>query len=671
MKWATARPAASVLVLLAGVTACASNTAGGGPVLTVAGSAAGRFDSNVRRAPEADPAYGGGGEVLLRAANGVQAPTLQLEYAAGVRHSAPEDPSDGTGHRLNALAGVPVSQWLRLDALFRASHGGVDEDLSPTDEITAVGRLELQVTGATRVRGYAAHRWREVPAATEPALGRYGGVQLRQRFGRSTTLLVDGRYEDYRPPDATRSWERAGLTLGVGQTVFRNTALELEVRGRERTYPGRTLQLGDDVATRRDEDLRYGLALVYDNGGGTELRLEVERDRRHSNDVLRGYSADRVSLVLRRRAFALGGRREPPHIDERAGSDAIRATFPEAAPLSARTLNGVVVAGTGVCAVAEAGALCWPALADGSRPVVLQGRWRRVSAATGRACGLDDSGTVYCWGWSRDARQSGSAAFTPPVALRSEARFVDLAVGPFHACALTAEGTAFCWGDNGDGQLGNGLAIPAPAPVAVLGDARFRAISAGERHTCALDHAGAVHCWGANESGQAGAGALRRTLRPKLVEGGRTFSALSAGTRHTCALTEDGRAWCWGENGRGQAGVAGGGVIVDGGVPVSSDARFVAIAAGWAHTCALDETGRAWCWGANRHGQLGTSGTDEEPHPRPVPVAGERQFASLSASFRTCALDDQQNVFCWGGSGQHPAADLAAARPRRLSTRLR
>lgn len=658
-----------ILTLLCGSAGCASTSAGTSPVLTVAASASGRFDSNVRRAPEGDAAYGGGGELLLRAANGVQAPTLQLEYAAGLRRSAPEDPGDGAGHRLNALAATSISSWLRLVAVGRASRGGVDEDLSPTDELTTVGRMELQPAAGTRVRAYAAHRWREVADVAAPALGRYGGIELRQRFGRSTTLIVDGRYEEFEPPDASRSWQRTGLAIGIGQSVFANTALELGVRGRERTYPDRTVEVGDDVVARRDEDLRFGLALVYDNRSGTELRLEVERDRRRSNDVRRAYDANRVNFVIRRRAFAIGGRREPPRIDESAAYDAIRAAFPDAAP-SARTISGVVVAGTGVCAVAEAGALCWPAVADGSRPVVLEGQWRRVSAAAGRACGLDDTGAVHCWSWHRDAQPPGSApAVTAPVPLRTEARFVDVAVGPLHACALTGAGAAFCWGDNGEGQLGNGLAIPAHEPVAVVGDVRFRAISAGERHTCGLDIQGAAHCWGANESGQAGAGSLPRSLRPRPMDG-RTFTAISTGTRHTCALSADGRVWCWGENGKGQAGVAGGG-IATGAAPVTADVPFVAVSAGWAHTCALDGAGRAWCWGANRHGQLGRSGTDEEPHPRPVPVAGERAFAGLSASFRTCAVDDRDDIFCWGGYGQHPAADLAAARPRRLSTRQR
>jgi hypothetical protein len=666
---ATMRRVACTALALCFIAGCAS-TQSGGPVLTVAGTASGRFDSNVQREPTARSAYGAGGEMLVRAANGVRAPTLQLEYATGMRHSEPKDPGDGVGHRLNVLAGAPLSSWLRMDALLRASRGGVDEDLSPANEIAAVGRIDFQLAQLTRLRGYGAHKWREVAGSPDPALGRYGGLEVRQRFGRSTTLLVDARYEELEPPDATRSWERISLALGVGQSIFRNTAFELELRGRERTYPDRMVAVGEALVPRRDEDVGYGVALVYDNGSGTELRLAFERESRRSSDVTRTYGADRVNLLVRRRAFALGGRRDPPRIDERPGTDAIRATFPDSVPLAARALSNVVVAGAGVCALAEAGALCWSVMGTEARPVVLQGRWRQASAAAGRVCGLDESGGVHCWSWNSDPRTArGTSVLNPPVPLRTELRFVKLTVGAGHACGLTAEGAAYCWGGNADGQLGNGLAIPSPSPVAVTGELRFRDISAGEHHTCALDEAGAVFCWGSNQSGQAAAGTLRRTLWPRRVEE-RTFTAVAAGQRHTCGLTADGQAWCWGENGKGQAGLVGGGVA-GGAVPVPAAAQFVAISAGWAHTCALATDGRAWCWGSNRNGQLGTGQTDEDPHPEPVAIAGEREFTGLSASFRTCALDGQQNVYCWGGSGLHPDDDVAAARPRRLSTRLR
>jgi hypothetical protein len=651
---------------LATLAGCASAPAGGGGggVLTVAASVSGRFDSNVRREPTPEEAYGGGGEVLVRAANGVTAPTLQLEYGASARHSRPGEPGDGPGHRLSALAGVRLADYLRIDVIGRGSRGGVDEDLSPTDEVMLIGRAELQPARSTRLRGYAAHRWRDVPGTPVPVPGMYAGLELRQRFGRSTTFLVDARYEAYMPPDVSREWNRTGLRAGLGQSILPNTAIELDVRVRERRHPGRLLELDETTVARRDEDLRFGGALVYDNRMGTELRLELERDSRRSNDTRRAFDADRVSLTVRRRAFAIGSRREPPRIDEQAGSEAIRAASRNGVAFEASAVSGVFMAGARACVVAGDAALCWPA-GEGGGAAPLGGAWAAAAGGAGSACALDGDGAPHCWRWHRDAPES---ALPEQMPVRTDRRFVQVAVGAGHACGLAADGTAWCWGENADGQLGNERTVPDRSPVAVAVRARFTAIAVGDRHSCALDDAGAAWCWGANESGQAG-GSLRNTFRPRRIDGF-AFSAISAGARHTCALTAEGAAWCWGDNWRGQVGTGAGSMVA---VParVQADVPFRAIVAGWAHTCALGDAGAAWCWGANRHGQLGRGTTDDDAHPVPEPVAGGRSFTSLSASFRTCALDARQHVYCWGGDGRDPTSDAAAASPRRLSLRVR
>ena len=40
-------------------------------------------------------------------------------------------------------------------------------------------------------------------------------------------------------------------------------------------------------------------------------------------------------------------------------------------------------------------------------------------------------------------------------------------------------------------------------------------------------------------------------------------------------------------------------------VPVAFPEKIVSIVGGSAHLCALADSGRAWCWGVNDHGQLG------------------------------------------------------------------
>jgi alpha-tubulin suppressor-like RCC1 family protein len=189
-------------------------------------------------------------------------------------------------------------------------------------------------------------------------------------------------------------------------------------------------------------------------------------------------------------------------------------------------------------------------------------------------------------------------------------------------------------------------------------DVRFEAITAGGAHTCALDADGGAWCWGSNARGQAGVSARHSSVTvPVPVPGGHAFSAIAAGERHTCALDQDGRAWCWGSNDSGQLG--------DGGADDRDGPRLVAIerplsriAPGAAHTCATDRSGGVWCWGRNDHGQVG-SGPALLRRPlrlEQAPVAG----GIAAGGGHSCAIG-AAGTFCWGRNDRHQLGSATAA----------
>ena len=127
-------------------------------------------------------------------------------------------------------------------------------------------------------------------------------------------------------------------------------------------------------------------------------------------------------------------------------------------------------------------------------------------------------------------------------------------------------------GDNSNNDYKN-----TPTPVA--GGIVFSQISAGGGHTCGLNATGHAFCWGepstaivllrltppaaAAESNTrpsemcshgcpAGCSVisiycLTFTNTPVSVAGGTLFSQISAGYAHTCGLNATGHAFCWGE----------------------------------------------------------------------------------------------------------------------------
>ena len=299
-----------------------------------------------------------------------------------------------------------------------------------------------------------------------------------------------------------------------------------------------------------------------------------------------------------------------------------------------------------------------------------------ISAGSFHTCALDPAGRPWCWGYNqngalgngRPPSDNGEYYNATPVAVTGGRSFTTISSGGLHTCALDGAGRAWCWGSDYTGALGdgNGMSdVPRATPGAVAGGHTWATISAGGRHTCGLDTAGRAWCWGEDALGQAGDGGDASGQRPPdkdvpvAVSGGHTFVDIDAGNEHTCALDTTGAAWCWGED---SAGPLGDGpdalpldftpVVKDAPVAVLGGHTFATISAGESHTCALDGSGRAWCWGLDGGGELG-DGVDVGPEkPAPVAVVGGHAFTALDTGGSTCALDAAGSPWCWGEQAQ-------------------
>jgi alpha-tubulin suppressor-like RCC1 family protein len=172
-------------------------------------------------------------------------------------------------------------------------------------------------------------------------------------------------------------------------------------------------------------------------------------------------------------------------------------------------------------------------------------------------------------------------------------------------------------------------------------------VKAGGSHTCGASAAGTAYCWGDNEYGEVGSGEVGwQASVPHRVSGNHVFHGVSASTFHSCALDASGAAYCWGWNPWGQLGDPAGETSA---VPIAvrGGLSFTQIAAGTYHTCALDTQGKAYCFGSGHNGGLGNgSGLDQFV---PTPVSGNHRFAQIRAGYsNTCALTTEGAAYCWG-----------------------
>lgn len=132
-----------------------------------------------------------------------------------------------------------------------------------------------------------------------------------------------------------------------------------------------------------------------------------------------------------------------------------------------------------------------------------------------------------------------------------------------------------------------------------------------------------------------------------------TFAQTSVGEGHSCGVTSQGIAFCWGAGrGDGVIGLPDAALITTGPVAVQGAPRLISVSVGWEHSCGLTASGKAWCWGANREGQLGLGMTDANPHG-PTAVDGGLTYVSIDAGpYHTCGIVTGGAAYCWGYSSE-------------------
>jgi alpha-tubulin suppressor-like RCC1 family protein len=70
------------------------------------------------------------------------------------------------------------------------------------------------------------------------------------------------------------------------------------------------------------------------------------------------------------------------------------------------------------------------------------------------------------------------------------------------------------------------------------------------------------------------------------------------------------------------------------------------VSAGWDHTCALDSTGAAFCWGGYLNSQTGVPSLSEVWQP--TPTAAGKRFTAISAGNQTTCAVEPSATWCWG-----------------------
>lgn len=182
-------------------------------------------------------------------------------------------------------------------------------------------------------------------------------------------------------------------------------------------------------------------------------------------------------------------------------------------------------------------------------------------------------------------------------------------------------------------------------------------LDVGSYYGCVALTDGTVYCWGTNaSSGQLGDGTLTNRSSPVQATGLSNIVDVSAYSMHTCAVDSSGAAYCWGSNGYGKLG--------DGtftnhytAAAVTGVSTAIGVSVGSEHSCAVLSSGSVKCWGQNLYGQLGIGFTSSYSLS-PVTVLNLSNTVALaSGAYYSCALDSSGGVRCWGQNGNGQLGD--------------
>jgi alpha-tubulin suppressor-like RCC1 family protein len=299
-------------------------------------------------------------------------------------------------------------------------------------------------------------------------------------------------------------------------------------------------------------------------------------------------------------------------------------------------------------------------------------------------CFITSNEYNYCQG-ANNYRQLGdgttSARTSPYKIYNIEEPLVGLSNGYRHSCGIKQDGEVVCWGYSNYGQVGAGSASAStyyanPTELTIeangLEEVKGLMVSAGREHSCAIFDNLELYCWGFNNMGQLGIGSKTQQTRPALVNlpDNHRATDVSAGGEFTCSILENGSISCWGRNYYGQLGD---GTTNDSSSPVYTllpqGRTAVAISSGHQHSCAILDNQSLYCWGYEGSGRLGLgplSWPYEVTEPTKVQLPQGAIPVQVSAGYQnTCAVMSNGSSYCWGynsnGQVEGPVNDLPSS----------
>jgi len=251
---------------------------------------------------------------------------------------------------------------------------------------------------------------------------------------------------------------------------------------------------------------------------------------------------------------------------------------------------------------------------------------------------------------------------------------LSVTAGAAHSAALSELGIPFTWGFGQTGVLGHGELKNESIPrnVTVLEGKSVTRLECGEAHMAALTDVGECFTWGEDISKTGKLGYAPRTgiesAVPREVKKleGHVAREASCGGDHMAVITEKGVLITWGSNAEGQLGFENLEAQMDFGVVKElRGQRIVSVGCGYSHTVAVTELGKVYSWGSSAFGQLGHGERETVRLPRPIAALfGIKMQFVAAGTAHTVAIDREGHLWGWGLGDEGQVGVVAERRLR-------
>ncbi|WHN65977.1 hypothetical protein [Cysteiniphilum sp. QT6929] len=177
--------------------------------------------------------------------------------------------------------------------------------------------------------------------------------------------------------------------------------------------------------------------------------------------------------------------------------------------------------------------------------------------------------------------------------------------------------------------------------------------------SCGIGHDNKAYCWGSRNNYRLGVNVSSAQRKPVAVSQGQmpqdvVLETIIAAEDTSCALDNTGQAYCWGNNNDGKTGTANGdnGNILQPTKVAQNGVTFKSIVGGQFHLCAISGNEELYCWGSNQDNQLATAIPSDENIDHPVVIprgdipASETVKQVAVSTTQTCALASNNWIYC-------------------------